>query len=137
MNQVERINNFYKELYNDEFIASHGFERYRFGSQEFYSCASTLRSKSGREVTVAFNIHDEEPDQAELVMQFINKCSLEQLRVVGEKIAQKLKKDINVYEEPECISLVCYYPIEEVDSTIEMMKVTLEEVNNVVMFVVK
>ena len=73
MNQVERIEHFYRELYRDDFILTHGFQRFRFGTQEFYACASTLRSKSGREITVSFNIHDEAPDEAELVIQPIKK----------------------------------------------------------------
>ena len=137
MNQVERIENFYKELYQDDFIASHGFERFRFGSQEFFACASTLRSKSGREITCSFNIHDEEPDEAELVIQLLNRSSMEQIKVIGEKLAKELGKDINVYEEPECISMVTYYPIEDVPGIIKMLKRTLEEVNKVLFFVVK
>lgn len=137
MNQVERIENFYKELYQDDFIASHGFERFRFGSQEFFACASTLRSKSGREITCSFNIHDEEPDEAELVIQLLNRSSMEQIKVIGEKLAKELGKDINVYEEPECISMVTYYPIEDVLGIIKMLKRTLEEVNKVLFFVVK
>lgn len=137
MNQVERIENFYKELYQDDFIASHGFERFRFGSQEFFACASTLRSKSGREITCSFNIHDEEPDEAELVIQLLNRSSTEQVKVIGEKLAKELGKDINVYEEPECISMVTYYPIEDVPGIIKMLKRTLEEVNKVLLFIVK
>lgn len=137
MNQVERIENFYKELYQDDFIASHGFERFRFGSQEFFACASTLRSKSGREITCSFNIHDEEPDEAELVIQLLNRSSIEQVKVIGEKLAKELGKDINVYEEPECISMVTYYPIEDVPGIIKMLKRTLEEVNKVLLFIVK
>lgn len=137
MNQVERIENFYKELYQDDFIASHGFERFRFGSQEFFACASTLRSKSGREITCSFNIHDEEPDEAELVIQLLNRSSTEQVKVIGEKLAKELCKDINVYEEPECISMVTYYPIEDVPGIIKMLKRTLEEVNKVLLFIVK
>lgn len=137
MNQVERIEKFYKELYQDDFIASHGFERFRFGSQEFFACASTLRSKSGREITCSFNIHDEEPDEAELVIQLLNRSSTEQVKVIGEKLAKELGKDINVYEEPECISMVTYYPIEDVPGIIKMLKRTLEEVNKVLLFIVK
>ena len=137
MNQVERIENFYKELYQDDFIASHGFERFRFGSQEFFACASTLRSKSGREITCSFNIHDEEPDEAELVIQLLNRSSTEQVKVIGEKLAKELGKDINIYEEPECISMVTYYPIEDVPGIIKMLKRTLEEVNKVLLFIVK
>ncbi len=136
MNQLERIENFYRELYRDDFILTHGFERYRFGNQEFYACASTLRSKSGREITVSFNIHDEDPDEAELVVQLLNKSSLEQIKTIGTLISQKLHKDISIYEEPDCISMVSYFDIEDVSGIIEMFKTTLEEVNKVVLFTV-
>ena len=137
MNQLERIEHFYRELYRDDFILTHGFQRLRFGTQEFYACASTLRSKSGREITVSFNIHDEAPDEAELVIQLLNKSSMEQIKTVGNMIAQKLHKEIKIYEEPGCISMVSYYDIEDVPGIIEMFKTTLEEINKVVFFTVK
>lgn len=136
MDQAERIEWFYRELYQNEFIRTHGFERYRFGVNEFFACASTIRSKNGREITVSFNVHDEYPDEAELVMQFLNKTSLEQLRIVGEEVAKKTGKDINVYEEPECISMVSIFDIEDVDGIIQMFLFTLERVSKVVFFVV-
>ncbi len=135
MDQIQRIEDFYRKLYQDDFILTHGFERYRFGAKEFYACASTLRSKSGREITVSFNIHDEEPDEAELVIQLLNQSSLEQIRIIGSGISQKMHKEISVYDEPGCISMVSYYDIDDVDGIIEMLKTTLEEVSKVVFFV--
>lgn len=135
MNQEQRIENCYREIFNDDFINTHGFERYRFGAQEFFAAASTLRSKSGREITVSFNIHDEQPDELELVMQFLNKSSLEQIKTIAESIAIDCRNEINIYEETNCISLVSYFALEEVDRAIEMMKVILERVNKVVLFV--
>ncbi len=136
MRQIERIENFYRELYQDDYILTHGFERYRFDNNEFYALASTLRSKSGREITVSFNIHDEEPDEAELVIQLLNRSSLEQIKVLGEVISRKLKKDISIYDEPGCISMVSYFDIEDVSGIIEMFKTTLAEVNKVILFTV-
>ncbi len=136
MTQIERIENFYRDLYRDDFILTHGFERFRFGIEEFYACASTLRSRSGRDVTVSFNLHDETPDEAELVVQLLNKCSLEQIKTIGTVISQKLHKDISIYEEPDCISMVSYFDIEDVSGIIEMFKTTLEEINKVVLFTV-
>ncbi len=137
MDQAERIEHFYKQLYQNEFIRTHAFERYRFGNQEFFACASTLKGKNGREITVSFNIHDDYPDEVELVMQFLNQCSLEQLRIVGEDIAKTTGKDINVYEEPDCISMVSYFDIDDVEGVIQMFMLTLERITKVVFFVIK
>ena len=136
MTQAERIDDFYRKLYEFEFIRTHGFERYRFGSDEFFACASTLRSKSGRRITVSFNIHDEEPDEVELVLQFLNKSSLEQIRTVCEKVAIEEGTDINLYEEPDCISATAYFDIEDVDGPVSMMTNILDKVSKVVLFMI-
>lgn len=134
MRQEDRINDFYSKLNQDEFIRTHSFEKYRFGNQEFYAFAATLKSKSGREITCSFNIHDEEPDEVELVMQFLNKSSLEQIRTIAEQIASDLVKDINIYNEPNCVSMVSYFDIEDVEGVLNMLKVTLKQVNKVMFF---
>ena len=136
MNKIDRIENFYRKLYSDDFILTHGFERFRFEEQKMYACASTLKSRSGREITISFNIHDEEPDEAELVIQFLNKSSVTQLRKVGEELAERFHKDINIYEEPECISMVSYFDIEDAEGIILMFKAVLEEVDRSVLFTV-
>ena len=137
MTQAERIDDFYRKLFESEFIRTHGFERFRFGSDEFFACASTLRSKDGREITVSFNIHDEEPDEVELVMQFLNKSSLEQIRTICEQIAIKEGTDISLYQEPGCISATAYFDIEDVDGPLSMMLNILDWVSKVVLFMVK
>lgn len=137
MNQADRIDDFYRKLYQDDFILKKGFERYRFGAQEFYACAATLVSKAGREITASFNIHDEAPDEVELVVQLLNKSSLEQVKTVAGIIAKKIQRDVMVYDEPECISMVSYYDIDEVKEVTEAFKISLEEVNKVVMFIIK
>ncbi len=136
MDQEDKIEDFYRKLYDDEFILTHDFQRMFFGEQEFFACASTLKSRQGREITVSFNVHCEAKDEVELVIQLLNQTSLEQIKIVGTKISQKMHKDISVYEEPGCISMVSYHSIDDIDEIIEMFKVTLEEVNKVLFFVV-
>lgn len=135
MNNLQHIQNFYRNLYKDDFIGSHGFELYRIDGQDFYACASTLKSKAGRQMTCSFNIHDGEPEEVELVIQLLNKSSLEQIKVVGEKLSHILNHEINVYDEEECISLVLYYSIHDIEEVIHAFKIMLEEINKVVFFI--
>lgn len=127
---------FYNQLLRNSFINSHGFELYRFPSQGFIALASSLRSKSGRDITVSFNIHDDESDIVELVIQLHNKCSLEQVKTVGSIVAQKTHTDIHLYPESDCISLVSYYDIRDISGPINTFTTALEEINKVVMFVI-
>ena len=134
MSQIERINNFYNELCKDDFIKTKGFSRFRFGTNEFYALASTLKTKNGREITVSFNIHDEAPEMVELVVQCLNHTTMEQVRIVGKKVCDKLNGEINDYQETGCISMVSYFLIEDISGVMLMFKTILEELGNVSVF---
>ena len=86
-------------------------------------------------MTCSFNIHDGEPEEVELVIQLLNKSSLEQIKVVGEKLSHILNHEINVYDEEECISLVLYYSIHDIEEVIHAFKIMLEEINKVVFII--
>ncbi len=134
MSQIEQIDKFYKELCKDEFIKTKGFERFRFGTNEFYALASTLKAKNGRELTVSFNIHDEAPEMVELVVQCLNHTTMEQIRIVGKKVCDKLGGEINAYEEPGCISMVSYFLLEDINGVMLMFRTILEELGQVSVF---
>ncbi len=134
MSTLDRVNDFYQELYKDEFIRTRGFERFRFGAYDFYALASSLKTHTGRELTVSFNIHDNSPDLVELVIQCMNQTSMEQLRIVCTKVCEELKRDMSLYQEPGCISMVSYFDIEDITGIMEMFKTLLEEIGKVSVF---
>lgn len=134
MSALDRVNDFYQELYKDEFIRTREFERFRFGGYDFYALASSLKTQTGRELTISFNIHDNSPEQVELVIQCMNQTTLEQLRIVGAKVCENLKRDMSLYQEPGCISMVSYFDIEDIAGVMEMFKALLEELSKVSVF---
>lgn len=134
MSSLDRINDFYQELYKYDFIKTRGFELYRFEEYGFFALASSLKTHAGRELTVSFNIHDNFPDQVELVIQCMNQTTLEQLHIIGTKVCEELKRDMSLYQEPGCISMVSYFDIEDITGIMQMFKTLLEEIGKVSVF---
>ena len=127
---------FYGPLYMYKFISSKGFTMVRFDEEGFDACAATLKDSNGCKITVSFNIHDEEPDECELVIQLHNRCSIEQLKSLAGKIAEDKGQRIDLYDEPDVISLVTYYDLTQKDEPIDMMKVLLDGINKNIFFLV-
>ena len=136
MNALTKAKSYYSKLITNDFIQKFGFEMFRFEKCGFFAFATSLKSKRGRDITVSFNIHDDESDIVELVIQLHNKCSLEQVKTVGSIVAHKVHTDIHLYQEPDCISLVSYYDIRDTFGPINAFTTALEEINKVVMFVI-
>lgn len=137
MNIAPQAKTTFSTLLENDFLATHGFEIFRFDELGFSALASTLISKTGKEITVAFNIHDDEPNQVELVIQIMNTCSLAQIKIIGQKIGQETTRDIDIYKDPKCISMVSYYELDELSSALEMMECSLLQLNSVAICIVE
>lgn len=132
------VDKVFQDIYNtDRFIQTKGFRKYRFDDSNFYCLGTTVRSSNGYELTIAFNILDDKPDTLELCINFLNRCSLEQIRTIGDKIAIEEQRKILLYEEPDCITLVSYFSLAETKEAVRMMFSILNATDKVLMFVVK
>lgn len=125
------------QLLQDDFISNKGFIKLRFNDERFTSLGTTVVNNSGREITIVFSIYDDSPDIIELNIEFRNKCSVEQIKVIGEKIAEKHHRKLELYGNGECTALVSLFAADEIEKSISMMKDILEEVNKVLIFLVK
>lgn len=117
---------FYSQLYQVPFIADHHFECFRFKKQEFTAFATTLISKKDQKITCSFNIYDEYPDIVEIDMQFFNKCTLETLKIIGDKVAKKFNKNIKVVENESCIEYLIYYHLSEIEDVLDVFFTILD-----------
>lgn len=136
MTITTQVINIFSQLHKYEFIRKHGFEGYLFSKEGFFACASTLQCKNGRKITASFNIHQENPEEIELVMQFPNKASLEQIRVIYEQLSRELSKTINIYEESDCISAVSYYRTTDLNAAVDMLQNTLKKIKSVTFYII-
>lgn len=120
----------------DAFMRRRKFEKYRFEESGFYCLGATIQNEKGYELTIAFNISDDDPGHLELCINFLNRVSKEQIRTIGNKVAIQDGRKIILYEEPDCISLVSYFSVDETDIAVHIMLDILDEIDKVLLFVV-
>lgn len=125
----------FSTLLENDFIATHGFEEHRIEELGLSALASKLIFNSGKEVTVAFNIYDDEPNQVELVIQIMNKYS--QIKISAPPIVEETTKDIDIYKDPRCISMVSYYNLYELNNALETMECVILHLDSVALCIVE
>ena len=136
MDSVRKIYSFFDKLERDEFIKDRGFQKIRVGEEEMFALAASLRSKRGCEVTVSFNIHDDEPNECEMAIRLHNRCSIEQLKKAAGDIAIEKHREIGIYEDNPELVLASWYNLDESNEALDMMKSLLSVINKKVMIMV-
>lgn len=126
----------FNKLLADDFIGSKNFIRIHNEDQD--CLGTTLVNSKGCEFTIAYQLYDNMEDFIELYIEIHNRCSLEQLKVIAQKLIKRFNKRIDIYENDDnSYAYVCIFHLSELEQAIEMMKCILEEVNNVIIFLIK